>query len=392
MSILDKFNIVGRSALVTGAGSGIGLAYAEAMAEAGAKVTLTDVDGEGAEREAARLRASGHEARADQLDVSDRAATERVFDAHVAAFGGLDIVFANAGVGIGPGFWSPDGTRSPDGQVDTYDADLWDRSIAINLTGVYNTMRDAARLMKAGGKGGSIIATASNAGLIIDAIVPHALYARQGRGAAHGARAGARTGRISHQGECDRAGAVRHQYRRRLGQERPDGAQGLRRIDPAGQHRRNLPDQAARAATRLRRVELHDRQPCADRRRRGAGRTAVRAVSVQGLHQPLIFETLPDPTPGAGEVVVKIGRCGICGSDLHMTEDPVFGVGPGDVLGHEFAGEVVALGKGAEGLVLGDLVSVIPLKSCGNCELAARASWRGAPISACRAAAMPNMP
>lgn len=94
----------------------------------------------------------------------------------------------------------------------------------------------------------------------------------------------------------------------------------------------------------------------------------MRAVSVQALHQPLIFGTLPDPTPGAGEVVVKVGRCGICGSDLHMTEDPVFGVGAGDVLGHEFAGEVVALGKGAEGLALGDLVSVIPLKSCGQCD------------------------
>jgi (R,R)-butanediol dehydrogenase / meso-butanediol dehydrogenase / diacetyl reductase len=88
---------------------------------------------------------------------------------------------------------------------------------------------------------------------------------------------------------------------------------------------------------------------------------------MQGLHKPLSIETVPDPTPRAGEVVVKIGRCGICGSDLHMTEDPAYGKGAGDVLGHEFAGEVVALGKGAEGLVLGDLVSVIPLQSCGHC-------------------------
>jgi (R,R)-butanediol dehydrogenase / meso-butanediol dehydrogenase / diacetyl reductase len=88
---------------------------------------------------------------------------------------------------------------------------------------------------------------------------------------------------------------------------------------------------------------------------------------MQGLHKPLIVETLPDPTPNAGEVVVKVGRCGICGSDLHMTEDPAFGAGPGTVLGHEFAGEVVALGKGVEGLETGDLVSVIPLHGCGNC-------------------------
>ncbi len=98
----------------------------------------------------------------------------------------------------------------------------------------------------------------------------------------------------------------------------------------------------------------------------------MRAAVMQGLHQPLKLETLPDPTPGEGDVVVRIGRCGICGSDLHMTEDASFGMGAGSVLGHEFAGEVVALGKGVEGLApndlrLGDLVAVSPLKSCGNC-------------------------
>ncbi len=94
----------------------------------------------------------------------------------------------------------------------------------------------------------------------------------------------------------------------------------------------------------------------------------MRAARFTGLHQPLVLETVPDPTPGAGEVVVKVARCGICGSDLHMAEDPAFGAVPGDVFGHEFAGEVVALGKGAEGLALGGLVSVIPLKSCGSCK------------------------
>lgn len=88
---------------------------------------------------------------------------------------------------------------------------------------------------------------------------------------------------------------------------------------------------------------------------------------MQGLHQPLAVETLPDPSPGEGEVVVRVGRCGICGSDLHMTEDAAYGKQAGDVLGHEFAGEVVALGRNTEGLALGDLVSVIPLQSCGTC-------------------------
>jgi len=94
----------------------------------------------------------------------------------------------------------------------------------------------------------------------------------------------------------------------------------------------------------------------------------MRAVTFQELHKPLAFETLPDPTPDEGQVVVKVGRCGICGSDLHMTEDPAYGCKHGDVLGHEFAGEVVGMGRAVEGLKTGDLVSVIPLMSCGQCE------------------------
>ncbi|WP_126173861.1 alcohol dehydrogenase catalytic domain-containing protein [Altericroceibacterium xinjiangense] len=94
----------------------------------------------------------------------------------------------------------------------------------------------------------------------------------------------------------------------------------------------------------------------------------MKAVTFQGLHQPLAFETVPDPAPDNGQVVVKVGRCGICGSDLHMTEDPAYGCKHGDILGHEFAGEVVELGREVEGLKTGNLVSVIPLRSCGQCD------------------------
>lgn len=172
MAILDRFDLTGRSALVTGAASGLGLAFAEAVAEAGASVTLTDIDAPGLEREVARLTQAGFTVRGDPLDVSDGAATERVFDAHAAAFGRLDVCFANAGIGMGPGWWNPEGHREPDGQIDTFAPELWDRTVAINLTGSYHTMRHAARLMKAGGRGGSIVATASNAGLMLEPIVP----------------------------------------------------------------------------------------------------------------------------------------------------------------------------------------------------------------------------
>jgi NAD(P)-dependent dehydrogenase (short-subunit alcohol dehydrogenase family) len=171
MKTLDQFNIAGRSAIVTGAASGIGLAYAEAMAEAGAKVTLVDIDAEGAEREAARLRSEGAEARAAKADIADLAQVAAAFDGHVAAYGGLDICFANAGYDAGNGFWIPGGGRNPAGRIDQYDPAAWARSIDVNLTGAFHTIREAVRCMREGGRKGAIIATASNAGIINEAIV-----------------------------------------------------------------------------------------------------------------------------------------------------------------------------------------------------------------------------
>ncbi|MET0290856.1 MAG: alcohol dehydrogenase catalytic domain-containing protein [Steroidobacteraceae bacterium] len=103
----------------------------------------------------------------------------------------------------------------------------------------------------------------------------------------------------------------------------------------------------------------------------------MRAAVFHKLLAPLVVENIPDPTPGPGEVVVEVCRCGICGSDLHLTEDPIFGVPPGVVLGHEYSGTVAALGNGVERVRVGDRVAVFPVHGCGHCAtcLAGNPTW-----------------
>jgi (R,R)-butanediol dehydrogenase/meso-butanediol dehydrogenase/diacetyl reductase len=81
----------------------------------------------------------------------------------------------------------------------------------------------------------------------------------------------------------------------------------------------------------------------------------------------LTIENVPDPVPGDGEIVVKVDRCGICGTDLHMTEGHGIQLPAGTVLGHEFCGEVVACGRGVEVLKMGQRVSAMPIFGCREC-------------------------
>ncbi|OBZ94530.1 molecular chaperone GroES [Pararhizobium polonicum] len=95
----------------------------------------------------------------------------------------------------------------------------------------------------------------------------------------------------------------------------------------------------------------------------------MKAALFDGVRQPLRIDDIGVPEPADDEVLLKIAACGICGSDLHMTEDPVtFGLKPRDVLGHEFAGEVVRCGSGVDDLKPGDRVAVAPMRGCGHCE------------------------
>lgn len=103
----------------------------------------------------------------------------------------------------------------------------------------------------------------------------------------------------------------------------------------------------------------------------------MRAAVFRGFDSPLAIEETAEPRPGDDELLIQVARCGICGSDLHMTREPAFGTRPGAVLGHEFAGEVIELGRSAQGFKVGDRVAVAPVRGCGRCPacLAGEPAW-----------------
>ena len=96
----------------------------------------------------------------------------------------------------------------------------------------------------------------------------------------------------------------------------------------------------------------------------------TRACRLHGQHD-LRLENVPLGEPGPGEVLVRMGAGGICGSDLHYFHDGGFGpirVREPIVLGHEVAGTIEALGEGVTGLAVGDKVALNPSRPCGDCR------------------------
>lgn len=84
-------------------------------------------------------------------------------------------------------------------------------------------------------------------------------------------------------------------------------------------------------------------------------------------------DQVPAPTPGPGEVGVRIAYCGICGTDMHVFHGNMDGrVGFERVIGHEMSGTVDALGEGVRGYSAGQKVVVRPLQACGDCPACAR--------------------
>jgi rhamnulose-1-phosphate aldolase/alcohol dehydrogenase len=144
-----------RVAVITGAAGGIGRAVASRLAEEGAHVVLLDIDLDGARAVEAELvdRVGPGRALAVRCDVTDEESVARAFAAAVETYGGVDVVVANAGVAY----------AAP---VEATGVDQWRRVFEVLATGYFLTAREAVRVMKAGGMGGSIIFVASKNALV----------------------------------------------------------------------------------------------------------------------------------------------------------------------------------------------------------------------------------
>ena len=162
MSILDRFSLKGKVAVVTGGNRGIGRAIAGGFAEAGATVVIAARNEKKSAEAAKEIEASGGRAIAVTSDVSDRVQIERMIDTVTSDVGPIDVLVNNAGIGF-----HADALTLQDSE--------WNRLFGINLEGVWMTSQIVGRGMTQR-RSGSIINIGSISGLIINRPQWHSPY------------------------------------------------------------------------------------------------------------------------------------------------------------------------------------------------------------------------
>lgn len=138
----------GKVALITGGASGMGMVASQLFASEGAKVVLTDVSDSAGNQVADRICADGGEATYVHADVSSESDAKAMVDAAVETYGGLTVLYNNAGVML-----------DDDGSVHSTDESIWDKTLAINVKGVAHGCKYGIPAMI--GSGGSVINVAS---------------------------------------------------------------------------------------------------------------------------------------------------------------------------------------------------------------------------------------
>jgi NAD(P)-dependent dehydrogenase (short-subunit alcohol dehydrogenase family) len=139
----------GKVALISGGASGMGMIAAHLFASEGAKVVLTDVSDDAGEQVAEKIRADGGAATYVHADVSSETDAKAMVDTAVGTYGGLTILYNNAGVMLGD-----------DGSVHSTDESIWDATLAINVKGVAHGCKYGIPAIIESG-GGSVINVAS---------------------------------------------------------------------------------------------------------------------------------------------------------------------------------------------------------------------------------------
>ena len=170
-SVLERFGLTGRTALVTGGGQGIGRALAHALGEAGASVIVADIELRRADTVVDELKGKNIPALAVQADVADQTQVRAMVAAVVDRFGQLDISVNNAGVNYN--------SAAEDTALDE-----WDRTFAINLRGLFICCQEEAKVMLPKGRG-AIINVASMSSLKVPHPQKQAVYNTTKAGVAH---------------------------------------------------------------------------------------------------------------------------------------------------------------------------------------------------------------